>query len=50
MAQGALQAALPREMCVADLAVEGRTTIDPTAFRMDRPALTDPDHRAHGLV
>jgi len=35
---------------LADLAVEGRTTTDLSAFRMDRPALTDPDYQAHWLV
>ena len=35
---------------LADLAVEGRTTTDLTPFRMDRPALTDPDYQAHWLV
>ena len=35
---------------LADLAVEGRTTTDLTPFRMDRPALTQPDYRAHWLV
>ena len=35
---------------LADLAVEGRTTTDLTAFRMDRPALTEPDYQAHWLV
>ena len=28
----------------------GRTTTDLTPFRMDRPALTDPDYQAHWLV
>ena len=35
---------------LADLAVDGRTTTDLSAFRMDRPALTDPDYQAHWLV
>ena len=35
---------------LADLAVEGSTTTDLTRFRMDRPALTDPDYQAHWLV
>jgi sarcosine oxidase len=35
---------------LADLAVEGRTATDLSAFRMDRPALTDPDYQAHWLV
>lgn len=35
---------------LADLVVEGRTTTDLTPFRMDRPALTDPDYRANWLV
>jgi sarcosine oxidase len=35
---------------LADLAVEGGTDTDVTPFRMDRPALTDPDYQAHWLV
>ena len=35
---------------LADLAVDGRTTTDLSAFRMDRPALTDPNYQAHWLV
>lgn len=35
---------------LADLAVEGSTTTDLTAFRMDRPGLTDPAYQAHWLV
>ena len=35
---------------LADLVVEGRTTTDVTSFRMDRPALTEPDYQAHWLV
>ncbi len=35
---------------LADLAVEGATTTDLSAFRMDRPALTDPNYQAHWLV
>ncbi|WP_148575134.1 N-methyl-L-tryptophan oxidase [Nocardioides caldifontis] len=35
---------------LADLAVEGDTTVDVTPFRLDRPALTDPDYAAHWLV
>ena len=35
---------------LADLAVDGGTATDLTAFRMDRPALTDPDYQAHWLV
>ena len=35
---------------LADLVVEGRTTTDLTPYRLDRPALTDPDYQAHWLV
>ena len=35
---------------LADLAVTGGTATDLTAFRMDRPGLTDPDYQAHWLV
>jgi sarcosine oxidase len=35
---------------LADLAVDGRTATDVTAYRMDRPALTDPGYQAHWLV
>jgi sarcosine oxidase len=35
---------------LADLVVEGRTTTDVTPFRLDRPALTEPDYQAHWLV
>ena len=35
---------------LADLAVTGETGTDLTAFRMDRPGLTDPDYQAHWLV
>ena len=35
---------------LADLATEGSTTTDLTQFRLDRPALTDPDYQAHWLV
>ncbi len=35
---------------LADLVVEGRTTTDVTSFRLDRPALTEPDYQAHWLV
>jgi sarcosine oxidase len=35
---------------LADLAVDGGTTTDLTPFRLGRPALTDPDYRAHWLV
>jgi sarcosine oxidase len=35
---------------LADLAVDGATTVDVTPFRLDRPALTDPDYAAHWLV
>ena len=35
---------------LADLALTGETATDLTAFRMDRPALTEPDYQAHWLV
>ena len=35
---------------LADLATEGVTTSDVSAFGLDRPALTDPDYQAHWLV
>jgi len=35
---------------LADLAVAGETSTDLTAYRMDRPALTDPGYQAHRLV
>jgi sarcosine oxidase len=35
---------------LADLATEGATPGDISAFRLDRPALTDPDYQAHWLV
>jgi sarcosine oxidase len=35
---------------LADLAVDGGTTVDLTPFRLDRPALTDPGYSAHWLV
>jgi sarcosine oxidase len=35
---------------LADLAVEGGTATDLSPFRMDRPALTDPDYASHWLV
>jgi sarcosine oxidase len=35
---------------LADLAVDGRTATDLTPYRMDRPALTRPEYRAHWLV
>ena len=35
---------------LADLATEGVTTTDVSAFGLDRPALTDPDYQAHWLV
>jgi sarcosine oxidase len=35
---------------LADLATTGTTTTDVAAYRLDRPALTDPDHAAHWLV
>jgi sarcosine oxidase len=35
---------------LADLAVDGSTSTDLTAYRMDRPALTDPAYVARWLV
>ena len=35
---------------LADLATTGETSIDLAAYRMDRPALTDPAYHAHWLV
>jgi sarcosine oxidase len=35
---------------LADLAVDGATVTDLTSFRLDRPALTDPDYATHWLV
>jgi sarcosine oxidase len=39
---------------LADLVVNGSAEFDPgtdlSAFRLDRPALTDPDYQAHWLV
>ena len=35
---------------LADLVVDGRTTSDVTAYRMDRPGLTDPAYPVHWLV
>lgn len=35
---------------LADLVCEGTTTTDLTAYRLDRPALTDPAYAAHWLV
>ena len=35
---------------LADLAEQGSTSTDLTSFRLDRPALTDPDYQAHWLV
>jgi sarcosine oxidase len=35
---------------LADLALTGATATDLTAYRMDRPALTDPAYQAHWLV
>ncbi len=35
---------------LAELALTGATATDLTAYRMDRPALTDPDYQAHWLV
>lgn len=35
---------------LADLVADGGTGTDLTDFRLDRPALTDPDYAAHWLV
>ncbi len=35
---------------LADLVVDGGTTTDLTAYRLDRPGLTDPRYQAHWLV
>jgi sarcosine oxidase len=35
---------------LADLVVDGATAPDISAFRLDRPALTDPNYEAHWLV
>ena len=35
---------------LADLVTTGETTTDVSAFRLDRPALTEPDYAAHWLV
>ncbi len=35
---------------LADLAVDGESSTDLTTFRLDRPALTEPDYAAHWLV
>jgi sarcosine oxidase len=35
---------------LADLATTGTTATDLSTFRLDRPALTDPDYAAHWLV
>jgi sarcosine oxidase len=35
---------------LADLVLDGATTTDVSAFRLDRPALRDPDYQAHWLV
>jgi len=35
---------------LADLALDGATSVDVSSFRLDRPALTDPDYAAHWLV
>ncbi|HET6937503.1 MAG TPA: FAD-dependent oxidoreductase, partial [Nocardioides sp.] len=35
---------------LADLVTTGATTSDIAAFGLDRPALTEPDYRAHWLV
>jgi sarcosine oxidase len=35
---------------LADLALEGTTPSDVSAFTLDRPALTDPSYAAHWLV
>ena len=35
---------------LADLVTTGGTTSDVSAFRLDRPALTEPDYAPHWLV
>jgi sarcosine oxidase len=35
---------------LADLVAEGSTETDLGGYRLDRPALTDPDYAAHWLV
>ena len=35
---------------LADLVIDGATSTDLTPYRLDRPALTDPDYQAHWLV
>jgi sarcosine oxidase len=35
---------------LADLVIDGSTTTDVTPFRLDRPALVDPDYAPHWLV
>jgi sarcosine oxidase len=35
---------------LADLTVDGGTSTDLSPYRLDRPALTDPDYVAHWLV
>jgi len=35
---------------LAELVVEGGTSTDVYAFRLDRPALTEPDYQVHWLV
>ena len=35
---------------LADLVTTGSSATDLSAFRMDRPGLTDPDYAAHWLV
>ena len=35
---------------LADLAIDGGTGFDLTPYRLDRPALTDPDSSTHWLV
>ena len=35
---------------LADLVTTGTTTTDVSAYRLDRPALTEPDYAAHWLV
>ena len=35
---------------LADLVTTGETTTDVSAYRLDRPALTEPDYAPHWLV
>ncbi len=35
---------------LADLVTEGRSSTDLSSYRLDRPALSDPDYQAHWLV